>query len=557
MALNKLPQAKIQNRSAIDFSTQRIKQLSGDDKKKLLYIDGTEWENFLDLSQLNDYCEIKKLEFEFNNQEVLNTIQDKFDIIFAELPIGMFTKSLNFDYIYELLNKYLKTNGVALIPYSKIIFNKEKMDILEDNIFRHRENVLGKIYAPWTFINVSIFEFKKLDKDSLESTEIEICDLQDFDKYNRNISQVPIYSQFSERYLDGSLTMFQKRLMGKFKVDESTLDISIKGVPPEIREEASLEFVYLADIIKNFKLVNLTKRNPRRSTAVEELKSFKNVVFIPTMPSKSDKNKIETDHTKLNPWLYFAVELDENKAIAGYVSEFLNSEDGKTQLIHAATGSIMPSLRSNCFNNIVIINRALEKQKKIQSTRGLIDKKIKQLLSVNLDDENEVEKTLMTLSDNANDYQKINHLEESEILERKSSLRYDTKSKNYQNYITDSALKTIVAFLNTNGGDLVIGVDDDKNLLGIEIDKFKNADAWTIYLKDKIKTNIGLSFLKEKIKISTLEIQDKTIGLITCKKLDGGEKAFLNGTDFYVRTGPATEKLSVKDAFEWDKQRKN
>jgi predicted HTH transcriptional regulator len=187
----------------------------------------------------------------------------------------------------------------------------------------------------------------------------------------------------------------------------------------------------------------------------------------------------------------------------------------------------------------------------------LIDKKIKQLLSVNLDDENEVEKTLMTLSDNANDYQKINHLEESEILERKSSLRYDTKSKNYQNYITDSALKTIVAFLNTNGGDLVIGVDDDKNLLGIEIDKFKNADAWTIYLKDKIKTNIGLSFLKEKIKISTLEIQDKTIGLITCKKLDGGEKAFLNGTDFYVRTGPATEKLSVKDAFEWDKQRKN
>ena len=45
-----------------------------------------------------------------------------------------------------------------------------------------------------------------------------------------------------------------------------------------------------------------------------------------------------------------------------------------------------------------------------------------------------------------------------------------------------------MAFLNTNGGHLVIGVDNDKKLIGIEIDQFPSTDEWQRYLVDKIKT---------------------------------------------------------------------
>ena len=55
-------------------------------------------------------------------------------------------------------------------------------------------------------------------------------------------------------------------------------------------------------------------------------------------------------------------------------------------------------------------------------------------------------------------------LDESVILERKETLRTDTKKKQFQNYITDSCLKTIVAFLNTKGGKLIIGQRDDKEI---------------------------------------------------------------------------------------------
>ncbi len=42
--------------------------------------------------------------------------------------------------------------------------------------------------------------------------------------------------------------------------------------------------------------------------------------------------------------------------------------------------------------------------------------------------------------------------------------------------VTDAALKTIAAFLNTEGGDLLIGVADDGSVVGIERDRMDNDD---------------------------------------------------------------------------------
>ena len=141
-------------------------------------------------------------------------------------------------------------------------------------------------------------------------------------------------------------------------------------------------------------------------------------------------------------------------------------------------------------------------------------------------------------------------LDESVILERKETLRTDTKKKQFQNYITDLCLKTIVAFLNTKGGKLIIGQRDDKEITGIEEDKFKTRDDWSKFFKDKVKSHIGLTYIEKSITYRFYEKNDKTVAIIECKKLDKGQQAYLNDEDIYVRVGPSSEKLSAKQALE-------
>ena len=51
-----------------------------------------------------------------------------------------------------------------------------------------------------------------------------------------------------------------------------------------------------------------------------------------------------------------------------------------------------------------------------------------------------------------------------------------------------------MSFLNTTGGHLVIGIDDNKKLIGIEIDQFASIDEWIRFITDKISSQIGKSF---------------------------------------------------------------
>ena len=145
---------------------------------------------------------------------------------------------------------------------------------------------------------------------------------------------------------------------------------------------------------------------------------------------------------------------------------------------------------------------------------------------------------------------KLLNLDESVVLERKETLRTDTRKKQIQSYITESCLKTIVAFLNTKGGKLIIGQKDTKEITGIEADLFKTKDDWSKHFKDKVKTHIGLTFMEKNITQNFFEKDGKTIVIIDCRKLDGDQKAYLNNEDLYVRVGPSSEKLSAKQALE-------
>ena len=153
------------------------------------------------------------------------------------------------------------------------------------------------------------------------------------------------------------------------------------------------------------------------------------------------------------------------------------------------------------------------------------------------------------------DYKAIIKKGESEKLEFKSSARWDYRQKIKNKQLEKTILKTIAGFLNVRGGTLIIGVDDDKNVLGLERDiktlKKKNLDGYKLFLGNLISENIGKEF-NSYININFKKIEGNDICIID---LNGSKKeAFVkDGNDykFFIRTQNSTRELNSKETHEY------
>ncbi|MGB7588436.1 MAG: ATP-binding protein, partial [Solirubrobacterales bacterium] len=73
-----------------------------------------------------------------------------------------------------------------------------------------------------------------------------------------------------------------------------------------------------------------------------------------------------------------------------------------------------------------------------------------------------------------------------------STLRWSLKANRKDDkVITYAALKTIAAFLNTEGGDLLLGVADDASVIGIEQDGFESPDKYMLHLAQCVRNGLG------------------------------------------------------------------
>ena len=145
-------------------------------------------------------------------------------------------------------------------------------------------------------------------------------------------------------------------------------------------------------------------------------------------------------------------------------------------------------------------------------------------------------------------------LQESKTLEFKSSLRWNLNDDSKDDrHVTHAALKTIAAFLNTEGGDLLIGVDDDRKVLGIEHDRLESDDKFMRHLAQVVRNSLG-DRAGTCIDPKTQIVEGKTVCLVSCQRSPepvylrwkGIQKA--DAGDFYVRTGPGTVRLGEPDA---------
>lgn len=117
--------------------------------------------------------------------------------------------------------------------------------------------------------------------------------------------------------------------------------------------------------------------------------------------------------------------------------------------------------------------------------------------------------------------------EESQVLEFKSTLCWDVKnSKADKKMMGEIIMKSISAFSNSEGGILLIGVQDDKEILGLNYDyhTFNNGlgsrDDFELHLTTLIINCFSKSFAKDNLSIEFPKIEGKEICLIRIKKGD-------------------------------------
>ncbi|MDX2480811.1 MAG: putative DNA binding domain-containing protein [Desulfuromusa sp.] len=168
----------------------------------------------------------------------------------------------------------------------------------------------------------------------------------------------------------------------------------------------------------------------------------------------------------------------------------------------------------------------------------------------------EEENSVLDSSDPANSICKLAQNGEGPKVEFKATMRMNLHAKRPGKEIELAWLKGVAAFLNTDGGTLLIGVADSGEITGLEQDVFENEDKCMLHFKNLIAQHIGAEFSKH-IRFQIIPVGNNTVGVVSCNR--SIEPVFLSNNKsevFYIRNGPSSDELQISKALNYIKQRK-
>ena len=286
-----------------------------------------------------------------------------------------------------------------------------------------------------------------------------------------------------------------------------------------------------------------------------------NAIYIPKGGARSathDISKLDISHHSV-----IQITLDKALVLSGYVSMFLQSELGKLMLGSLRVGSSMGTLSQSSLSdlNIAIPEidmqlKMIEASNRLEALKVSIQELEKELVfsphsaSTVLEQVDGMLKAVGGLTD-ADRVMSLIRQGESASIEFKESFSLDVRKGTSEKYIELSSLKTIAAFLNTDGGVLLVGVDDDGATIGLsrEIQGFHNGktDKFLLHFKNLLKSRIGEQFYPY-INQKLISIVGTYVLMVECKR--SSRECFVD-TDFYVRTNPATDKLEGRKLIDY------
>jgi ATP-dependent Lon protease len=141
---------------------------------------------------------------------------------------------------------------------------------------------------------------------------------------------------------------------------------------------------------------------------------------------------------------------------------------------------------------------------------------------------------------------------EGQHVEFKSSFQWDTRKQELAPYLRDEIVKTVAAFLNSEGGTLLIGVKDDGTVLGIEPDlalqKGHSRDQFELQLTRVIADKVGTPFAKF-VRVSFEVLDGSIVCLVNVKA--SPKAVYVDGKGFWVRSNNASRELTIAEAIEY------
>ena len=242
------------------------------------------------------------------------------------------------------------------------------------------------------------------------------------------------------------------------------------------------------------------------------------IVNITLVGADLNKHKIRAKA----PSVYIQEFLDENESLPTSIHSHL-IEDINSYGIHSDDYKVFLEKRSKSIYD------ALRKRIELKNERNTHDAELKELI----------------------------HIGENETMEFKSTLRYDLRENKINKKLEFVIAKTISAFLNTEGGILIIGVDDGGNALGLDNDlgtlSKGDIDAFELHLRNIISKHLGSSFEKY-LKVNFPSIDEKTVCKIQVLKSGKPVFATYEGAEnFYVRIGNSSIPKNRAEQSEYER----
>jgi hypothetical protein len=145
---------------------------------------------------------------------------------------------------------------------------------------------------------------------------------------------------------------------------------------------------------------------------------------------------------------------------------------------------------------------------------------------------------------------------EGDRLEFKSTLRWNINADKPGKEVEISWLKTVVAYLNTDGGVLLIGVNDDGEVIGLESDNFANDDKFMLHYNNLFKDHVGMEFATQ-VSSRIVAIAEQKVFVIQCEP--ASDPVYLrHGKEekYYVRMGPSSRALTTSQVVDHVSKRK-
>jgi CheY-like chemotaxis protein len=140
---------------------------------------------------------------------------------------------------------------------------------------------------------------------------------------------------------------------------------------------------------------------------------------------------------------------------------------------------------------------------------------------------------------------------EDHAVEFKSTLRWNLFADRSDKGIENSCLKTVAGYLNTDGGVLLVGVDDDGAIIGLGKDHFKTEDKLLLHWVNLVKSYLGAEFMPY-MRSMIKSVADQRLLVVEC--LPSTKPVFFardNEESFFVRMTNSTQALKASESVSY------